>query len=297
MSRYRNDWGWDDEGSDGELGTNYPELENYTSPPDARVIKRPQSVSKRGGFGSEWWGKQWVAVLNELAGEGRLDRGRSYARNGSVKLMEISRGIAFARVQGHRAEPYKTAVKLNEYTDEEWNIVFERLGSQLIYTAKLLAGEMPSDIEILLRDAGVSLFPRSLDDIKFRCSCPDWGDPCKHAAAIYYLLAEQIDADPFVLFHLRGRTREQLLAALRAERGGHREQEDKLTIENFWTGAQPLPALHPPITSESPFIFTESGDPPLSSAETVTLRAIYRQIADYARTQLGETADPTDTQD
>lgn len=293
MSRYRNDWGWDDGGDDGEQGTHYSELEEYTTPPDARVIKRPQSVSKRGGFGSEWWGKQWVAVLNELAGEGRLDRGRSYARNGSVKQLEISRGIAYARVQGHRAEPYKTAVKLNQFTDEEWDVVFERLGSQLIYTAKLLAGEMPSDIENLLREAGVSLFPRSLDDIKFRCSCPDWGDPCKHAAAIYYLLAEQIDTDPFVLFHLRGRTREQLLAALRAERGDHSGKSDMLTAENFWMAEQSLPVVHPPIAGDSPIIFTELGTPPLNETETASLLLIYRRIADYARAQLADTTVPS----
>ena len=92
------------------------------------------------------------------------------------------------------------------------------LAGQAIYSAKLLAGEMPADIESVFQSVDLSLFPRSLDDIYFECSCPDSGNPCKHAAAVYYLLAEQIDADPFVLFHLRGRTRDQVLAALRGHR-------------------------------------------------------------------------------
>jgi uncharacterized Zn finger protein len=201
-----------------------PEIDDYTlsdyeTPPEAIILGGPvKAVSKRGPIGREWWGQQWVAALERLGVSGRLERGKRYARNGSVLRLEMGHGLTFAQVQGSYGYAYRTAVELKTFNDTEWQRALAALSSQAIYAAKLLAGEMPADIEAIFQDAGLSLFPRSLKDILFTCSCPDWGDPCKHAAAVYYLLAEQLDADPFILFHLRGRTREQVLAALRSHR-------------------------------------------------------------------------------
>lgn len=201
-----------------------PEIDDYTlsdyeTPPEAIILGSPvRAISKRGAIGKEWWGQQWVAAMERLGVTGRLERGKRYARNGSVLSMEIGHGVTFARVQGSYGYAYRTAVELKQFNDTEWRRALAALSGQAIYAAKLLAGEMPADIEAIFQDSGLSLFPRSLKDILFSCSCPDWGEPCKHTAAVYYLLAEQLDADPFILFHLRGRTRAQVLAELRSHR-------------------------------------------------------------------------------
>ena len=269
-------------------------FEEYITPSDAIVIKGPiYAVNKRGEFGTEWWGKQWIAAMNALQGEGRLDRGKSYARTGKVRELQIGKGLAYAKVQGSSPRPYQTAVELTAFTDQEWDQALTALASQLIYTAKLLAGEMPADIEELFKSINLSLFPRSLKDIHFHCTCPDMAEPCKHAAAIYYLLAEQIDVNPFVLFHLRGRTKDQVLSALRGARGEagvtapHAASSIDADLANFWSMPAPLPTLTAPTLPEKPQIFQELGNLPLDDMKE--LLAVYQAIGQAALDTLTET--------
>src|SRR5204862_3418808 len=95
-----------------------------------------------------------------------------------------------------------------------WKRVVKALGGQAVFAAKLLAGEMPQDIEKVFADVDLSLFPEKAKDLTTDCSCPDWSNPCKHVAAVYYLLGEEFDRDPFLLFRLRGLSREELFARL-----------------------------------------------------------------------------------
>ena len=88
------------------------------------------------------------------------------------------------------------------------------------YAARLLAGELPHEIEDVFAEAGAALFPERGSHLITSCTCPDWATPCKHAAAVCYLMAEAFDDDPFLLLAFRGREREALLAELRARRGG-----------------------------------------------------------------------------
>jgi len=280
--------------NDERGGSRVDLFEDYATPPDAIVIKGPiHAVSKRGDFGKEWWGKQWIAAMNALQGEGRLDRGKSYARTGKVRELQIGKGLAYAKVQGSSPRPYQTAVELTAFTDQEWDQALTALASQLIYTAKLLAGEMPADIEALFKSINLSLFPRSLKDIHFHCTCPDMAEPCKHAAAVYYLLAEQIDVNPFVLFHLRGRTKEQVLSALRGARGdgGTVATQTASAIDadlaNFWSMPAPLPTLTAPTLPEKPQIFQELGNLPLDDMKE--LLAVYQAIGQAALDTLTET--------
>jgi uncharacterized Zn finger protein len=149
-------------------------LSDYATQPDTLVIEGPvRAVSTRGDIGREWWGREWVAAMEHLGLTARLQRGKRYARNGSVKRLEIGRGIAFAPVQGSRRNPYRTAIHLKPLTPDEWERALEALAEQAIYSAKLLAGEMPGDIEGVFQSAGLSLFPQSKEDIIFECSCPD----------------------------------------------------------------------------------------------------------------------------
>lgn len=279
-----------------------PEFDDYTladyeTPPEAIILDSPvRAVSKRGPIGKEWWGEQWVAALERLGVTGRLQRGKRYARNGSVLNLEIGHGRAFAHVQGSYGYAYRTAVELKTFNDTEWQRALAALSGQAIYAARLLAGEMPADIEAVFQDIGLSLFPRSLKDILFVCSCPDWGEPCKHTAAVYYLLAEQLDADPFILFHLRGRTREQVLATLRSHRRTAAGEDDPVPdtadvppltadLSSFWDG----PAHHlirpVPLQPDSLPILRQLGQPPGNLGGA--LEVIYGGISTEAFRWLG----------
>jgi uncharacterized Zn finger protein len=173
-----------------------------------------KAQSKRGQFGQSWWAKRWISVLESFDIGARLGRGRSYARNGQVLSIDVDQGTVEAKVQGSRPTPYAIEINIKVLTSNGWDKVVEVLAGQALFAAKLLAGEMPQDIEKVFDDAGQSLFPQKLRDLETSCSCPDWSNPCKHIAAVYYLLGEEFDRDPFLLFKLRGMTREKLVASL-----------------------------------------------------------------------------------
>jgi uncharacterized Zn finger protein len=174
----------------------------------------------------------------------RLNRGRNYARQGQVMDIHEQDGEITAKVQGTRPTPYKVRIRVKPLEDAEWERVLDVLADQAIFTAQLLAGEMPPDIEEAFAAAHVSLFPASGRELETDCSCPDWANPCKHIAAVYFLLGEAFDDDPFMLFRLRGRTQEQVLAGLRARRGAIEEEEagpDPTALPAEETAPAPLP--------------------------------------------------------
>jgi uncharacterized Zn finger protein len=173
-----------------------------------------KTQSKRGAFGQSWWAKRWIAVLESFDIGARLGRGRSYARGGQVLSIDIDKGRVDAKVQGSRPKPYDITIEVKTLSPAEWKRVVEGLAREAVYAAKLLAGEMPQDIEQLFQKVDLSLFPEKLRDLETDCSCPDWSNPCKHIAAAYYLLGEEFDRDPFLLFKLRGLSREELLEQL-----------------------------------------------------------------------------------
>jgi uncharacterized Zn finger protein len=171
--------------------------------------------SKRGAIGEQWWSRRFIAVLESYGMSSRLQRGRNYARRGQVIEFELTRGLVAARVQGSRPHPYKVTIGVLPLTAAQWHAVEQRLASQALFRAKLLAGEMPMEIEEVFADCGTPLFPRSAADLEMRCSCPDSGVPCKHLAAVCYVLAEAFDDDPFRMLAWRGKGRAELLASLR----------------------------------------------------------------------------------
>ncbi len=180
-----------------------------------RVEGGIKARSKRGAIGEQWWSRRFIAVLESYGMSGRLARGRSYARAGQVLDFELSQGKVTARVQGSRVRPYQVRIGVLPLTTAQWRVVQERLAGQALFRAKLLAGEMPREIEEVFADCGTPLFPASPGDLDMRCSCPDWEVPCKHLAAVCYVLAEEFDRDPFAMLAWRGRGRDELLAALR----------------------------------------------------------------------------------
>jgi len=198
-------------------------------PPPARP--RPvegglKARSTRGVIGQTWWSERFVEVLEHIGLGSRLQRGRSYARKGQVISLDVDAGLVSARVQGSRSRPYRVRIGITAYGKAEWAKVESALAESAWYTAMLLAGEMPEDIENVFSAAGLSLFPATSRELSMDCSCPDREVPCKHIAAAFYLLAEAFDQDPFAILAWRGRERDDLLANLRARGAAGRVAAD-----------------------------------------------------------------------
>jgi len=165
-----------------------------------------------------WWVQRWVELLNTYRFKKRLERGRIYAREGHILSLEYKGSKVTALVQGTAEDPYKLSIWLDAFSDEDWNYVIDSLSEQAIYSAQLLAGDMPAEIEAVFTANGLSLYPFNLSEVHSKCSCPDPKNPCKHIAAVYYQLGDLFREDPFVLFRLRGRSRNSILEALRQKR-------------------------------------------------------------------------------
>ena len=183
---------------------------------DRRKARGPRG---RRGFGRTWWGDAWVTALEERArlDPNRLPRGRTYARRGTVGELAIASGEVRAAVQGSRARPYQVRVRVRTLEATEWGRVLDAIAAQIGHAAALLDGELLPEVADDVRSAGTDLLPGP-GELQPRCSCPDWADPCKHAAAVCYLVADALDADPFALLLLRGRGRDEVLAGLRSRR-------------------------------------------------------------------------------
>jgi len=251
--------------------------------------------STRGAIGEHWWSRRFLEVLESFALGSRLTRGKNYARRGQVLSLEVAPGLVRASVQGSRKTPYKVSIALPAFSELVWAKVEVTLAEQAIHSARLLAGEMPNDLEEVFAAAGAPLFPQRADDLSLSCSCPDWEVPCKHLAATFYLLAESFDDDPFAILLWRGRSREVLLSRLRELRGddtAHHGTEPALTAEgprvgammaladlaladgDFWTGA---PALALPVQPDLPpdLLLRQLPEPgtPLGGPDLVTYLA------------------------
>jgi uncharacterized Zn finger protein len=166
----------------------------------------------------QWWVQRWLELLDSYRFKKRLERARNYAREGHVLSMEFNNAEVIAKVQGSEAEPYQVLLNLDPFTNEDWSYIINTLAEKALYSAQLLAGQMPESIEQVFIKNGLNLFPYTLTDIRSRCSCPDKANPCKHIGAVYYQLGDRLSEDPFVMFQLRGRSKIQLLAALRQQR-------------------------------------------------------------------------------
>ena len=197
-----------------------------------------------------WWSKRFLSVLESFGSESRLHRGRSYARSGQVMHLVVAPGLVTARVQGSRPSPYEVRIAITALTPGEWAAVDVALAGQALYAAALLAGEMPPEIEEVFAGAGHPLFPSRSQEVETDCSCPDYANPCKHLAAVYYVLAERFDEDPFSILAWRGRTREALMESLRAQRTASEEAAPEATppsgplnLATFWDASPEALAL------------------------------------------------------
>jgi uncharacterized Zn finger protein len=258
----------------------WPHYEPARPKPVKNGIK---TKNERGAIGETWWSKRWIHVLESLGMGARLDRGRSYARRGQVVSIDVQKSVVTAKVQGSRPKPYSITIRLVSLSDKDWDKVIDIMASQAIFAAKLLSGEMPQNIEEAFVEAKVSLFPRSGKDLDTDCSCPDYANPCKHIAAVYYILAERFDSDPFLIFKLRGRTKEEIIQALRKKRGQILVEKKQKSTEaeimpdssvtpiedclgNFWQAGEALDSIitHPALPEIEGAILKRLGKPPLA---------------------------------
>jgi len=235
-----------------------------------RVEGGVRARSKRGAIGEQWWSRRFIGVLESLGMSGRLARGRNYARAGQVIGFELTTGYVTAQVQGSRPRPERAE---------------QALAAQALFRAKLLAGEMPHEIEDVFAACGTPLFPRSARDMEMSCSCPDWEVPCKHLAAVCYVLAEAFDDDPFGMLAWRGRSREKLLASLRRISAGQPEPPGPVInvtgrplaecLDDFWS-----PGLSPARLRAMPTAPVTAPDLLLRSFEPPTIAVRGQELAD-----------------
>jgi len=190
-----------------------------------------RALSRRGSFASSWWGKEWIRILESSHIGARLSRGKSYARNGQVTELTIRSGTVTAKVQGSRAGKYSVLLECRTLSADQKRKLLAALEEQPFLAARLLKKDPPREMENLFNHAGLPLFPSPEKDLETTCSCPDWSNPCKHIAAVFYLMAEAFEMDPFLLLTLRGLAREDLF--------GLSEKEDVAESSSF--SPEPLP--------------------------------------------------------
>ena len=247
---------------------------------------------KRGGTPANWWAKRWTEVLNACGLGGRLTRGRSYARSGQVLSIDVAAGEVTAKVQGSASKPYKVRMGFTPFTSAQWDAVVEELAGQAIYAAGMLAGEMPQDIERVFDATGLSLLPARMSDLETECSCPDWSNPCKHTAAVYCLLGEEFDRDPFLIFALRGMAQDELRARLTGATAGEETAPAAPVPQSlaadpalYWRGApghsEPSDPVRPPPVN-APLLRRLGGFPFWRGDEPLleTLNPVYSAASD-----------------
>lgn len=205
------------------------------------------SSKQRGPMATSWWSRRFTEVLESYGLGTRMQRGRRYARTGQVLSLDVRAALLAAQVQGSRRTPYLVTISLPEPTTSQWHAIDTAIAAKVGFVARLLAGEIPPDLEEVFRAAGIDLFPGTWAAVRSDCSCPDWENPCKHIAAVLYLFADQLDADPWLLLAWRGRTRDQILEPLR---GQARIDTTADEVAPWWPFAPgPLPSLPVPARS------------------------------------------------
>jgi len=246
-------------------------------------------------FGQTWWGQQWLNALTYIDYDNRLPRGRAYAGNGSVKDIAIQGNTITAKVQGSRPSPYKINISIPVLTLAQKEKLVGAIGKNPLILSKLLNREIPEELNNLATDNDIRIFPGSWKDFGMECSCPDWAVPCKHLASVIYIISNEIDANPFVLFSLRGLDLITSLKGHHASIGMHAEEQtsslDSIIVDKLQEqlreadfSSNVLPDFHL-ITDQTEKIFTLLPANPLFYPKDFKpiLQSAYRSISKYAR--------------
>jgi uncharacterized Zn finger protein/superfamily II DNA or RNA helicase len=179
-------------------------------------------------FGHTWWGERWLDALTNIDFENRLPRGKRYARNGSVRSIDIDGPKIAAKVKGREPSPYTITMKLWAFTEEQKQQIIGMVKESPYFLSQMEARQLPRELKSVCEEKGMRLFPENWKELSMSCSCPDWAVPCKHLAAVVYIIANEIDKNPFLVFRLHG------LDLLEAVRGGRDDSENVIAgIESF----------------------------------------------------------------
>ena len=274
-----------------------------------------------GQFSRTWWGQRFIEALEQFTDPARLGRGRSYASGGRILDYALANGTVTAKVRGSInpyfgvfKEPiYRTSITIKAISSADWKKAIGKIASRADLVTKLLMNEMPDTIEDAFSGLGLHLLPHSERDFLTDCSCPDYVNPCKHIAGVYYLLASALDRDPFLMFELRGLSRDDLHAELvRAPLGqflaSALKSDDTPPVEpvesyytrparepdavlashkEFWTGAKRLPALLATASQASvpALLIKKQGDYPPFWHKDVSFISVMEELCDRVRTK------------
>ncbi|NJR61495.1 MAG: hypothetical protein HC769_23280 [Cyanobacteria bacterium CRU_2_1] len=270
-------------------------------------------------FSRSWWGKKFIEALEEFTDSGRLSRGRSYASGGKVKSFEIKNGKVSAKVRGsvnpyfgvYKEPLYTTEIEIKPIGAAKWSAAIAYIASKASFVSKLLMNEIPDNIEDAFAAIGLHLLPHNKSDFKTECSCPDFSNPCKHIAGVYYLVAAELDRDPFLLFELRGLSRAALheeLAksplgiALSAELTVQNASPTpalsyyskpethvptaEISLKEFWQGSKRLPKLpDPPLANVPAILVKKQGDFPPFWHKDQSFIAVMEEFYERVRTK------------
>lgn len=235
----------------------------------------------RRGFAESWWGREWITALEETSMDsGRLSRGRTYARGGHVAEIIVAPGEITAKVYGSQPRPYTSRVYIRAFSDSEWERLLDAIAAKAVHLAALLDRDMPHGLASDAAEAGVSLLPRA-NELEPECSCPDWGYPCKHAAALCYQVSRILDEDPFVLLLMRGRAEPAIMEELHRRNAAHAAleraaDERNAAVPQARRPPQGIPAREafaawtaPPVPLQLPAPVTDVGLPAVLDASDV----------------------------
>ena len=214
----------------------------YYSPSKPRETKGGiKAHTKRGEIGSKWWSRKLISILKSYGWESRLSRGARYARAGQVIKINMDKGKVDAYVQGSRSKPYHVKIEFPVIPEDQWKNIFKMLEEHKEVVSELLTGNVPLDLEDLLEKINTSLFIKNPDDIDMSCTCPDYAVPCKHIAAVFYILAENFDTDPFLMLLLRGKDKQEIMSAVSDTNESDNAEipeieNDTSDLYTFWSG-------------------------------------------------------------
>jgi hypothetical protein len=234
----------------------------------------PQRAGAR--FTTSWWGRAWIQAMEDTSMDQKLLRkGRAYAKTGQVGPITVSPG----RIAAVSESEYDTVVQVEQLSAPEWERFLDQVAAKAGHIAALLDRDMPHDLVEDAQDAGVPLLP-TVGDLEPECSCPDWGHPCKHAAALCYQASWLLDADPFVLLLLRGRGEQELVEALQGREAPRTPLENLGTpaLVAFGLGVPPLPDPPP-----SDVAFAPLGLEPAPGVDVAALEMLAASAASRAR--------------
>jgi uncharacterized Zn finger protein len=288
-----------DDDSSVDQGSQTPEPEGRGRRGRGKGRNERQPRNEPQDYGANWCSRRWLEQLERYAHNNdarqRWIRGKVYARRGQVVEIEVGPNGVLAKVQGSRPKPYQVRMELNKLRREAWGRVLIAVASKAQYTARLLAGEMPPEIEQVFASAGARLFPAGDNDLRCKCSCPDPMTPCKHVAAVYHAMGNSLEQDPFLLFSMRGKTKLQFLQDLRdmrfrAQKGAKQTEytyEELAQMANFWRMGRLNEAVFAHVSFEPgdpARLLHTLGDPPASVVRAgmamPVLESTYRQVSE-----------------